>query len=273
MKRTVALVFALATAPPALGASLYEQSISRILASRFSSPAVSYLFLDARTGTVTASRWKDDERPVPLGSLVKPFTALAYAQRHEFRYPEFTCPGSGGRCWLPQGHGRIGMTEAIAFSCNAYFRELASKVDAEDVGAVVRRFGIRSTPQGLPARALAGLSHDWKVSPEEIARAYCQLARQSSEPGVAELVRGMALSAQVGTASAVGRALPGAEVLAKTGTAPCLHQNRAPGDGYAIALYPAESPRWAVLVRLHGATGAQAAAVGGEMLRAALQAK
>ena len=37
-----------------------------------------YLVVDVRTREVLASRWPNAQVPIPLGSLVKPFTALAY---------------------------------------------------------------------------------------------------------------------------------------------------------------------------------------------------
>src|SRR5258707_15589266 len=48
---------------------------------------LSYLLLNARSGTVLASDWPGSESPIPLGSLVKPFTALAYGENHNFNYP------------------------------------------------------------------------------------------------------------------------------------------------------------------------------------------
>lgn len=248
--------------------SLYDQAVDRLLERRFSGEDISYLLLDARTGTVRSSRW---EEPGPFGSLIKPFTALAYAQTHGFRYPEQVCSGSG--CWLPRGHGRIGIREAIAKSCNAYFRALAAEVRAEDVAGVMRRFGMQGVRENAPAAALIGLGEDWKAAPLEIARAYSELATRANEPGADELLRGMALSARSGTGSAVGRALAGEGALVKTGTALCIHIHRQPGDGYVMTLYPEERPTFALLVRVHGAPGAKAAAVAGEMLRAVLEGK
>ncbi len=74
------------------------------------------------TERVLDARWDDLERPLPFGSLIKPFTALAYADAHRFTYPTFTCRGSADGCWLPAGHGRVGIVDAVAGSCNAYFR-------------------------------------------------------------------------------------------------------------------------------------------------------
>ena len=271
MRKKGSLVLVLFLLAPGMrAASLYEQSLAKVLEKRFSSPGISYLLLDARTGTVVASRWEEGGGPVAIGSLVKPFTALAYAQRHEFKYPEFVCAGAAGGCWLPRGHGRIGITQAVGFSCNAYFIALAASVRTEDIAAVMQRFGMHSTLEGPRGEALAGLGADWKMSPEEIARAYCELTSLPAVAGAAELVRGMALSAQAGTGSAVSRAGMGTATLVKTGTAPCAHRQQAPGDGYVIVLYPAESPRRALLVRVHGVPGARAALVAGQMLRVAL---
>ena len=172
--------------------------------------------VDVPARSEVARSWPDLRRPVPPGSLLKPFAALAYAEGHGFRYPEFVCRGAADGCWLRRGHGRIGITQAVEFSCNAYFRQLS-------------------------------------------ARAYLNLVAQSDEPGVEPLLRGMALSTQAGKASAIGRALGGRAALSKTGTAPCVHAPRAPGDGYVVVLYPAESPRWVLLVRVHGVPGAEAA--------------
>jgi len=48
---------------------------------------LSYLLLDAHSGSILASNWRDANIPIPLGSLVKPFAALAYGEKHQFKYP------------------------------------------------------------------------------------------------------------------------------------------------------------------------------------------
>ncbi|MGH9667749.1 MAG: hypothetical protein ACRD9L_25305, partial [Bryobacteraceae bacterium] len=76
--------------------SLFAQSAARILERDFTSRDVSFLLLDVRSGTVLASRWDDAGRAIPMGSLVKPFTALAYGEEHQFRYPTLVCLGIAG---------------------------------------------------------------------------------------------------------------------------------------------------------------------------------
>ena len=76
----------------------------------------------------------------------------------------------------------------------------------------------------------------------------------------------MSDSARFGTAKAIDRALQGTSALAKTGTAVCTHGN-APGDGFVVALLPADAPRLLLLVRVHGEPGSRASITAGRILR------
>jgi cell division protein FtsI/penicillin-binding protein 2 len=104
------------------------------------------------------------------------------------------------------------------------------------------------------------------ASPLALARAYLELTRHGREPQVRPVLQGLALSAKEGTAKAVDADLPGMTALAKTGTGPCTHRKKAPGDGFALVMFPAEHPRAVLLVRLHGRPGYMAAAVAGHMI-------
>src|SRR5579871_138576 len=68
------------------GGSLFAQSALQALNRDFRNPDVSFLLFDARTGQVIISRWDFPNTPIPLGSLMKPFAALAYGQQHAFLY-------------------------------------------------------------------------------------------------------------------------------------------------------------------------------------------
>ena len=90
--------------------SLFAQSAAKSLLHEIPDTNVSFLLFDAHTGQLLASRWDDPSLPIPLGSLAKPFTALAYGERHEFPYPTHTCRRSKTGCWRPggrEGDGRI----------------------------------------------------------------------------------------------------------------------------------------------------------------------
>ena len=250
--------------------ALQQQSTARLLQQRFPQQDLSYLLLDANSGALIAARWENASQPVPMGSLLKPFTALAYGEAHSFHYPEYVCRGQAGGCWRPRGHGRIGITQAVAHSCNAYFRALAAQVPAEDLSAVLARYGVNVTDTTDSASAKIGVGKGWKVPPLEMARAYLALASRSGDPGTEDLATGMLLSARLGTGSAVDSALSGNRARVKTGTAPCTHAHKLPGDGYAVVLYPAESPRFLLLVQVHGVPGSKAAVTAGRMMRVVL---
>ncbi len=236
--------------------ALDEQALLSLLEKRFGGGDVSWILVDAASGRRVGAHWPEEARPVALGSLVKPFTVLAYGASHGYRFPEFVC--SGG-CWLPRGHGRLRIAEALAQSCNSYFDQLARTTAVDDVRTVAARYGIEAPAAGA---SLIGRADGWKITPLKLIRAYCELARRGGEPGVDEVLSGLAASAAHGTAKAVGGA-----ALAKTGTAPCVHRPRAPGDGFTVVLFPAPKPRFGLLLRVHGVPGSESARRAGELLR------
>lgn len=229
-----------------------------------------YVIVDAATERVLDARWDDLEKPLPLGSLIKPFTALAYADTHQFTYPRFVCRGRADGCWLPAGHGQVGVAEAVAGSCNAYFRQLAQQTAPDALVARLRWFGMRADPAAATPAAMVGLGDGLKLAPAAIVHGYLELVARAGQPGVTPLVQGMLASARTGTGRGVGAAIGGVDALVKTGTAPCTHSPRATADGYTIAIYPAERPRVVLLMQMHGRTGAETAAVAGGLLTSAL---
>jgi cell division protein FtsI/penicillin-binding protein 2 len=247
--------------------SLFAQSVGQLLNRDFPNHDISFLVLDAHTGTVLASRWDHPEALIPLGSLVKPFTALAYGERHEFKYPTHICRGTITGCWLPRGHGVVDLTSAIAYSCNSYFRMLTADMTAAQVSPTATRFGLQPPALGISGPTLAGLGNHWLMSPLSMARAYVELIRRRDQPGVRLVLAGMAQSARQGTGAEVDRALSYPDALAKTGTAACTHHTHAPGDGFTVAIAPADQPQILLMVRVHGVPGAQAARTAGQMLR------
>ena len=247
--------------------SLFAQSAFQALSRAFPSRDISFLLVDAHTGRVLASRWIHPDTPIPMGSLVKPFTALAYGEQHDFQYPSHTCRGTATGCWLPRGHGDVDLSAAIAYSCNSYFRMLTENLTAADVSPTASRFGLEPPRPDAAGFQLAGLGAHWRISPSRMARAYLELVRSRRQPGVSQVLDGMAESALRGTGAEVHRALPFPAVLVKTGTAACTHSRRAAGDGFAVALMPADDPQVLLMVRVHGVPGALAAKTAGQMLR------
>ncbi|HET8890560.1 MAG TPA: hypothetical protein VFQ41_16775 [Candidatus Angelobacter sp.] len=234
---------------------LHAQSASAVLAREFSDPDLSYLLLD-ESGQVIAQRWEHPERELPVGSLVKPFAAVAYGETHR-DFPQFKCTGKK-TCWLPRGHGILHLREAIAFSCNSYFHQLIAAAGP----------GLANALKNYPIRLSAsGRGAGW-AAPLPLAEAYLELTHRPRDPEVAPVLQGMTLSAQKGTGKAAGDALLHGSAMAKTGTAPCTHRRKAPGDGFALVMSPADHPRAVLLVRLHGRPGFFAAGVAGRMIAA-----
>jgi cell division protein FtsI/penicillin-binding protein 2 len=247
--------------------TLFAQSAGTILNRDFPDGNISFLVMDPATGRFLASRWDNLDEPIPLGSLVKPFTALAYGEQHSFRYPAHICRGTATGCWLPHGHGSVDLSAAIAYSCNSFFRVLTENMTAADVAPTARRFGLEPPTAETAGSELAGLGNQWLISPVSMARAYLELIRCRDQPGVREILAGMSQSAAKGTGAEVDRALRFPDALVKTGTASCTHARRAPGDGFTVVMVPGDDPQILLMVRVHGVPGAQAAKIAGQMLR------
>jgi cell division protein FtsI/penicillin-binding protein 2 len=247
--------------------SLFAQSAVEILQRNYARSETSYLLLDARSGAVLASHWKNSDQPIPLGSLVKPFTALAYAGGHDFRYPIYECKGKASGCWQSQPHGKLDVISAVAASCNTYFHLLAESVSPEQLASLVQSFGLESPGAESTAANFMGLGARWRISPLHMARAYLELYRRKDQPGVSPLIEGMRQSALHGTGAAIGHQLKQTTALVKTGTAPCTHASWAPADGFVLALVPAEQPEILLFLRIHSVTGARAAEIAGRLLR------
>ncbi len=202
------------------------------------SQSADYVVVDVHSREVLASHWEDPSKPIPVGSLVKPFTALAYG----VPFP-------------------AGFEKALAESSNPYFLGLARKVDPESLRVVAAKYSIPAPTIDSPDTRI-GLGTGWKIPPLALARAYAELSQRSGEPAVAAILRGLADGARSGTSSAIG---PGA--LAKTGTAPCIEKRHHAGDGFSLVLYPAESPRIVLLVRVHNVPGKEAAKTAAQILK------
>lgn len=185
------------------------------LAREFSDPELSFLLLND-SGEVIAQRWPEADRETPVGSLIKPFLAVAYGRIYE-SYPVFHCQGKG-TCWLPRGHGMLGLQQAIAFSCNSYFHQLLEKAKPGFAQETLRSFRLNTRDAlGRDQVDLFKQGRGWKAEPLLLARAYLELAGRSREKAIASVLTGMVLSARTGTASAVSAELPESPALAKTG--------------------------------------------------------
>ena len=231
--------------------SLYAQSIQSALTR--TTPKLEFLVLDLRTHETLADTFHHPEAPIPVGSLLKPFLALAYFKAHPGPSPTVVCHGHPDRCWKDGGHGAITLTDAIAQSCNAFFLSLAQGIDPIAIPYVP------PAPGNASPETLIGLTPDWRISPEALAAAYASMLAAPQSPTQTAIFAGMRDSARRGTANRIG-SHPGG-VLAKTGTAPCIDKPcKASGDGLVVAAIPAAHPTLLMLVRKRATTGAMTAA-------------
>jgi Penicillin binding protein transpeptidase domain len=244
----------------ALAASVRDESIAR-LAQRELPTGTEYVLLRTGDASMISVEWRDAQSPAPLGSLVKPFVALAYGEGNAFRYPELECAG----CWLPQGHGCIDLTTALAQSCNSYFVQLARLASIDDVERTAQRYGL-PFPEDTSPESLIGRYGHWRAKPVSTVLAYNELVHRRTDPSVAPVFNALRLCARTGTAAGVK-----AHVAAKTGTAPCVHSRGVLGDGLLVALFPEGSPEYVLLARAHGVPGAECARRVGPFLRAVLK--
>jgi len=211
-----------------------------------------YMAADLLRGT-RVCRWERPGAAVSMGSLLKPFLVIAYAQTHN-RFPELVCRGAVDHCWLPRGHGRQNVVTALANSCNFYFRRIAADVNAAALRSICLSYGLESPEMGITADRLIGLGAGWPQRASAVLGAFVKLSQERSDPGTELALEGMHQCVERGTARGLGL-----NVRGKTGTAPCSHTPRSEGDGYLTVLYPLDRARLILLVRHCGTTGAHAA--------------
>jgi cell division protein FtsI/penicillin-binding protein 2 len=171
--------------------------------------AVAIVLIEVASGRVLRQEG-DVMRRVAPGSTIKPFVLQATPLR-----PERVCGRklrlSGRRmdCVHPVLAAPLSSREALAYSCNFYFANLAQLIEADRLADTLRKFGfvLSKTPQTVEERQLVGLGEfGVTTTPLDMARAY---ARLTPEPGLREAV-------QAGTAQQA--AVEGLTVSGKTGT-------------------------------------------------------
>ncbi len=264
-------------------------ALARIMTGRSGTAVV----LDVASGQPIASYRLDiaARRTAPPGSAIKPFTLLALLESGKLRAEEpFVCPRRlrvGGRrldCTHPHTPRAMDGVLALAYSCNAYFAQMAMRLTDEELGRTLSRAGLNSVtglapeeasgtlvPSRSPAeRQLLALGHEpIAVTPLALAVAYRKLAaalRPENSPSAAlhGVLEGLADSAAYGMGR--GATVEGMEIAGKTGTA---------GDGaggthaWFAGFAPARQPEVVVLVFLErGTGGADAAPLAAEIFAA-----
>lgn len=199
-----------------------------------------------------------DDRAVPVGSLQKPFVAMAWARSHPGETPPVLVCDRGSGCWRPAGHGRSGLARATALSCNGYFRQLASTVPADVLEATLREAGFAVSGPVSPDGAIGAPppgEPPVTIRPSALLAAYLGLTREpwaKGETQRSQLLAGLREAASSGTAAGIGSR----GFWAKTGTVAALDGRALSTSGWALAV---DDSGWAILGLLPYGTGREAA--------------
>lgn len=160
-----------------------------------------------------------------VGSAFKPLIAAAAIEQGTYHKMNYTCKGSSiiaGRkfnCNNENGHGNMNLSQAIAFSCNTYFYELANRCGAKNIYNMARQLNMGNTinlANGITAQsgsitslntlnsspaAVANFAigqGDVLLSPVSVGYMYCAIAGDGTYR-IAPLVEGQVKNKQIVT--------------------------------------------------------------------------
>lgn len=170
------------------------------------------------------TQWLD--QVVEPGSLLKLATAFYFVDHgidlEKYRY---SCAGHGkwnGKkyyCWKQDGHGSVGLTQALALSCNLYFISLADRIKKSQwlLGLKQQQLTVQSFKQGSYPRLLfIGEGGMLGVQVRDFIPWLKWLAGHLADPKYREILQGMVESVQYGTGQEAK--VPGLKIFGKTGT-------------------------------------------------------
>lgn len=214
------------------------------------------------------------DTPVLPGSIAKVFALSAAVEAGLVRETDghlcrrvATADGRRFVCSHPDLKRPLSPAEALAYSCNDYFVQLAARLPRAALNDVRRRAGLVPIADGTPwAAAVLGLAGP-ATTPRVLRDAVAAVVAESPSgmtlsPAARALVQaGMRGAAEYGSAGPAGRARPG--VLAKTGTAPM------PGGrslGLAVVLTGTDGASPSAIVAAPGGAGIDAAELAGRLL-------
>jgi cell division protein FtsI/penicillin-binding protein 2 len=255
--------------------------------------------LDVASGKVVAeSNLKAAaERVTAPGSTLKPFVLLELLQSGKLD-PEqrlacqrrLTIAGRSMDCTHSPAITHLDAADAIAYSCNSYFAQVATRLTPAELAAALERAGFASRTEHVPDEAVGRVAtagdrpHQqlqalgyWgvEVTALELLAAYRKLALHKLKndlpsSAAAAVFAGLERSVQYGMAHSETPS-PGAITFAgKTGTAAGAS---ARTHGFFVGYAPADKPELVLVVYLEQGRGADAAAIAGPIFHAYARAK
>jgi cell division protein FtsI/penicillin-binding protein 2 len=243
-----------------------------------------FVVVDVTSRTMLAARGMDmaSLRLEAPGSTLKPFLMMALLETGKLDpKQQFICHkplkiGSAQLdCTHPAEVRQLDAAEAIAYSCNSYVAQVASRLSGTELVELLRRAGF-DTPSGLVAQEAHGQIalpanleelqlealgyRGITVTPLELLEAYRKLALRKLQNNLgvdAPVFRGLEGSVAFGMANAAW--VDGMNVAGKTGTS--IARNTQQTHGFFVGYAPAEKPEIAVVVFLAQGRGLDAAAI------------
>jgi cell division protein FtsI/penicillin-binding protein 2 len=250
-----------------------------------------FVVVNVTTRTILAAHGMDlaSFRLEAPGSTLKPFLLMALLETGKLDpQQQLICRrplkiGSAQMdCTHPAEVRQLDAAEAIAYSCNSYVAQVASRLSGAELVEIFRRAGF-DAPSGLVAQEVRGRIaqpsnleelqlealgyRGVAVTPLELLEAYRKLAlrQRQNDMGVdAPIFKGLEDSVAFGMAHASW--VDGMKIAGKTGTS--VAHNTQQTHGFFVGYAPAEKPEIAVVVFLAQGRGLDAAAVAQPVLNA-----
>ena len=252
-------------------------------------PLARIVVLDILTGRVLAARQMSEmaRTLAAPGSTLKPLVLYGLIDAGRWN-PEqrvvcnrhLVVAGRNLACSHPLGPP-FDAREALTWSCNSYFAQVAETLKPGELGRLLRPTGLLSPtglvheeaiaefrePESIADNQLALLGAEGvRVTPMELAVAYRWLAQQlAAHPdSLATQVVRAGIEDSAGFGMAGQASLGGVAVAGKTGTAEGETSDRT--HGWFVGLAPGSNPRVVLLVFTPSGSGADAARIAGELL-------
>jgi penicillin-binding protein 2 len=265
-------------------------ALDSVIAEQLAGMSGAVVVLDVSSGKVVAqSNLKvAAQRVTSPGSVVKPFVLMELlqlgkinAEQHLICHRKLTIAGKRMDCTHSPAVTNLDAADAIAYSCNSYFAQVAVRLSPSELAGSFQRAGLTSQTGLAQDEAVGHViaatddAHlqlqalgEWgvEVTPLELLAAYRSLALhrlKNDIPGTAAVFTGLEHSVQYGMAH---DALPtGITAAGKTGTAagagPQTH-------GLFVGYAPADKPEIVLVVYLEHGRGGDAAAMAAPILTA-----
>lgn len=205
-----------------------------------------------------------DEKFLP-GSLMKLIVAeLALDKKIEFHY---RCNGSDKIlnqkrfCWNSKGHGNLDLRTALSQSCNLFFSNLILKIGIEPLLEKIKEYHFSESSKLYQNRVELNRHVDqlaigdfsfFQVSPLEIFNFWNQYLQQINDKKYTAIEQALLRVVSEGTASQ--SFVTKIKILGKTGTGDSLEKSYKT-NGWFLAAYPVDHPRYLLLVFLKEAHG------------------